>query len=163
MGIEIVTWRGITDPNSDLDALIEGFFKDEKATAAEGRRARLEGRPWVVGPDAAAGHDGRLFDWLTEMLNYGPPDGPEQAWPIILELIRRAPDEETLTYIGSGPLEDLVNNAGDHFADRIAAENGDDRFRASLRHVWFHPDVPAPIRDLVLAAREEIGWTTPPI
>ena len=48
MGIEIVTWRGITDPNSDLDALIEGFFKDEKVTAAEGRRARMEGWPWVV-------------------------------------------------------------------------------------------------------------------
>ncbi len=159
----IVTWRGVTDPYADLDALIEGFFKDEKATAAEGRRARMEGRPWVVGPQVPAGHDGRLFDWLTEMLNYGPPDGPEQAWPIILELIRRAPDEETLIYIGAGALEDLVNNAGDRFVDRIAGQVVDDRFRASLRHVWFHPDVPEPIRNLVIAAREEIGWTTPPI
>lgn len=162
MGIAIVTWRGITDPHNDWDGLVEGFFKDQKAGAAEGRRARMEGRAWVVGPDVPADHDGRLFDWLTEMLNYGPPDGPEQAWPIILELIRRAPDEETLTYIGSGALEDLVNNAGDRFADRIASENHDERFRASLRHVWFHPDVPESIRVLVLAAREEVGWTTPP-
>lgn len=157
-----MTWRGIIDPHTDLDALVAGYFKDQKGAAAEGRRARLEGRPWVVPVGVPADHDGRLFDWLTEMLNYGPPDGPEQAWPVILELIRRAPDEETLTYIGAGALEDLVNNAGDRFADRIAGENGDDRFRASLRHVWFHPDVPESIRDLVLAAREEIGWTTPP-
>jgi hypothetical protein len=151
----------MTDPYTDLDALVEGFFNDQKAGAAEGRRARLEGRPWVV-DHVPADHDGRLFDWLTEMTNYGPPDGPEQAWPIILELIRRAPDEESLTYIGSGALEDLVNNTGDRFADRIAAENGNERFRSSLRHVWFHPDVPESIRELVLAAREEIGWTTPP-
>ena len=162
VGIEIVTWRRITDSHSDLDELIEGYFKDEKAAAAEGRRARAEGRPWVVGPDVPADHDGRLFDWLTVMLNYGPPDGPERAWPIILGLIRRAPDEETLTYIGAGALEDLVNNAGDQFADRIASETGDDRFRASLRHVWFHEDVHEAIRDLVLTARDEIGWITPP-
>lgn len=113
----------------------------------------------TVGQGAPADHDGRLFDWLTEMLNYGPPDGPEQAWPIILELIRRAPDEATLTYIGAGALEDLVNNAGDRFADRITAEAVDDRFRASLTHVWFHQDVPEAIRDLVVAARGEFGWT----
>jgi hypothetical protein len=157
-----VTWRGITNPHNDLDALVEGFFKDQKTGAAEGRRARMEGRPWVVGPGVPADHDGHLFDWLTEMLNYGPPDGPEQAWPIILELIRRAPDEETLTYIGSEALEDLVNNAGDRFTDRIAAEAIDDRFRASVRHVWFHPDVPKSIRELVLAAREDVGWMAPP-
>lgn len=152
-----MTWRGVTDPQRDLDALVAGYFRDQKAAAAEGRRARMEGRPWVVPVGVPADYDGRLFDWLTEMLNYGPPDGPEQAWPIILELIRRAPDEEALTYVGCSALEDLVNSAGDRFESRIAAENGDERFRAALRHVWFHDDVPESVRGLILSAREEFG------
>jgi hypothetical protein len=145
----IVTWRGIEDPTADLDALIEAFFADEKILHADNATR--------VGPIPDAplpGYDGRLFDWLTEMLNYGPPDGPERAWPIVLELIARAPDEQALTFVGCGAVEDLVNRHGVQFADRLSFQaTRDPRFRRALRHVWPHEGVPDSIQELIVASR----------
>ena len=64
-------------PNADLDNLIAGYFFDEKILAANR----------TVDDIQAHGYDGRLFDWLTEVLNFEPPDGPERAWPILLQRI----------------------------------------------------------------------------
>jgi len=139
------------DPRSDLDRSIERYFQDQKILGKRvSRKERLDG------------YDGRLFDWLTEMLNYGPPDGPEQVWPITLLLVDRAPDEQTLTFIGAHVLEDLVNNAGGRFLDRIRDRAAQDpRFRRALCDVWYHADAPAPLRALVDSARGEF-WRTPP-
>src|SRR3954471_11483322 len=92
-----VTWRGVEDPNANLEELIEGYFSDQKILAASTARLLREHKPIPKAPEP--GYDGRLFDWLAEMLVYGPPDGPERAWPIILQLIDRAPDDDALTFI----------------------------------------------------------------
>jgi hypothetical protein len=140
-----VTWRGVEDPNPNLEELIEGYFSDQKILAASTARLLREHKPIPKAPEP--GYDGRLFDWLAEMLVYGPPDGPERAWPIILQLIDRAPDDDALTFIGSGAVEDLVNKAGAEFADRIADEAATSpRFRAALSAVWPSHDVPDSIR-----------------
>jgi 50S ribosomal subunit-associated GTPase HflX len=88
------------------------------------------------------------------MINYGPPDGPERAWPIVLQLIERAPDENSLTFIGAGAVEDLVNKAGAQFVDRIVDRADlDPRFRRALRNVWYHPTVPRVLKELIESAR----------
>ncbi|MBA2380816.1 MAG: hypothetical protein H0V73_01780 [Chloroflexi bacterium] len=102
------------------------------------------------------GYDGRLFDWLTVVLNYGPADGPERAWPIILELVARAPDEESLVFIGASALEDVVNQPDDRFVRRIQDRaQTDPRFRRALRHVWCRSDAPHSLKALVAAARAD--------
>jgi hypothetical protein len=143
---------GIDDPNANLDELIDGYFADQKILAASTARRLRDHKPIPTGPEP--GYDGRLFDWLTEMLNYGPPNGPERAWPIILQLIERAPDDDTLTFIGCGAVEDLVNRASAQFSDRIIDEAANSRrFRAALCHVWPHDDVPKSIRAIIRSSR----------
>jgi hypothetical protein len=145
---------------SDLDDLIEAYFEDVKVLAVSTARLLRERKP--VPKEPLDGYDGRLSQWLTEMLNYGPPDGPDQAWPIVLALVNRAPDEQTLTFIGASALEDLVNNAGAQFAHRIRDRAASDsRFRRALCDVWYHADAPTSLRALVDAARAEF-WSPQP-
>jgi hypothetical protein len=147
-----VTQRGVEDPNANLDELIEAYFADQKILSASTAQRLLDHKPIPKGPEP--GYDGRLFDWLAEMLNYGPPDGPEQAWPIILQLIERAPDDNALGMIGSGAVEDLVNRAGAEFADRIFDEAANSRrFRLALRHVWPHQNVPNALLSVIRNSR----------
>jgi hypothetical protein len=154
------TDRESAGPDSDLDDLIEAYFEDVKVLAASTARLLRERKP--VPKEPVDGYDGRLHQWLTEMLNYGPPDGPDQAWPIVLALVNRARDEQTLRFIGASWLEDLVNNAGAQFAHRIRDRAAaDSRFRRALCDVWYHADAPTSLRALVDAARAEF-WNPQP-
>lgn len=147
-----MTWRGDFHPSDDLDELVAGYFRDAKILAAETARHLAEHSPIERTP--IPGYDGRLFDWLTEMLHYGPTDGPEQAWPIILTLVDRAPDERALIFIGCGALEDLVNGAGLRFQDRIVSQaNRDARFRRALASVWPDDGAPAVLKSMIESSR----------
>jgi hypothetical protein len=147
-----VTWRRVEIPSAELDSLIEAYFTDQEILSAD--TARLaERRPIPKGP--LAGYDGRLFDWLTEMVNYGPSDGPERAWPIVLELIARAPNDAALVFVGSSAVEDLVNLHGAEFENRIVEEAATNpRLRLALQTVWAHNDVPHSLKTLI-ARRDE--------
>jgi hypothetical protein len=146
----------VDDPNDDLDALIEGYFADHVILSEHSRRLLATREHIPVGRDD--GYDGRLFDWFVEMLNYGPPDGAERAWPIILQLIARAPDDRAVAFVGSGAVEDLVNRHGTAFLERIVDRAArDSRFVRAIRHVWFHDDVPQEIKDLIEASRAPDG------
>ena len=143
-----MTVADVVDPNDDLDALVAGYFEDLPILAAEAGRHLADHSP--IEPTPIAGYDGRLSQWLTEMLNYGPADGPEQAWPIILTLVARAPNDNALVFIGCGAVEDLVNRAGSAFEDRILAQAmSDARFRAALGCVWPDSGVPRAVRSLI--------------
>ena len=143
-----MTGADVVDPNDDLDVLVAGYFQDLPILAAETARHLAEHSS--IERTRPAGNDGRLSRWLTEMLNYGPADGPEQAWPIILTLVARAPNDNALVFIGCGAVEDLVNKAGSAFEDRILAQAmSDARFRAALGCVWPGSGVPAPLRALI--------------
>lgn len=64
----------IDDPYANVDELIEGYFADEKILAADTARYRADHTP--IPADPLPDYDGRLFDWLTEMLGYGPAGRP---------------------------------------------------------------------------------------
>lgn len=58
------------------------------------------------------------------------------AWPLVLELIRAAPDDAVLNYVAAGPLEELLCDHGD--AELLASieVSLDARVKQALRGVW---------------------------
>jgi hypothetical protein len=70
---------------------------------------------------------------------------PDEAWERILALVAHA-REESLCYVGAGPLEDLLSLHGRAIIGRVeAAAANDPRFAACLATVWgytrFEPSV----------------------
>lgn len=62
---------------------------------------------------------------------------PERLWVIIKELVGKASDKATLSYIGAGPLEDLLCGRGEQFIERIEQEAAvNEKFRFCLAGVW---------------------------
>ena len=112
--------RNANDYNSDLpetvqlnrltnedEALIESWFDYEQTSWAFGK-------VWEI-----TGND------------------PERLWMIVKDLVNEAPDEATLSYIGAGPLEDLLCGCGEQFIERIEQEVvTNKKFRFCLAGVW---------------------------
>jgi hypothetical protein len=123
-----------------LEQAIDTYFRDLQILA----------ETMVPGTDSTqarqdAGYDGGLFIWLTQAVISGRPGEAEQAWPVILELVARAPDEAALGVIGAAALEDLARRHGFTFALRLIERTASDpRFRHAMGHVWFGdaPDWP---------------------
>lgn len=153
--------RHPAEPTDLSDAAVHGYFAyvhdlvEENARLLRLRKPIPKRVPAFVNP---------LSQWLTDMLLIDPPDdGPERAWPVILELIARAPDDEGLAFIGSSAIEDLVNQAGARFADRIEAQSdADTRFAQALAFVWPNADVPDRVRALIVRARDTARRVTFP-
>ncbi len=85
-------------------------------------------REWEPKPPVF-GHASKLLTHLIE-------DRPDEAWEPILALVEHA-REESLGYVGAGPLEDLLSSHGQSFISRVAAAK-DPRFAACLATVWGH-------------------------
>jgi hypothetical protein len=149
-----MTRRDVNDAEANLDDLIEGYFNDARLLTTQ----VVQDRGKRIGQ--LEGYDGRLFDWLTEMLNFGPADGPERSWAVILALIERAPDAQTLMFIGSGALEHLIRKAGSEFESRIVALAVDPRFRVALSAVWPDESVPQTLVASIEAARQQATQET---
>ena len=76
--------------------------------------------------------------WAWDELTWTVADAPERAWPVILELVRQATDEQ-LGAIGAGPIEQLVQNHVAAFVDRIEAQVfRDPRFQEALAAIWLN-------------------------
>ena len=76
-------------------------------------------------------------------------DEPERAWPVICEIVRRvAPaDEDILSYVAAGPLEDLLVRHANTFIDRIEElARRDAHFRRALSGVWGWNRIPSDVR-----------------
>jgi Family of unknown function (DUF6869) len=74
--------------------------------------------------------------WALEVFFSGW-DRCDEKLELVLALVDGAADEQSLTYVASGPLEDLLRNCGDAVIDRIelsAANNP--RLGRSLGWVW---------------------------
>lgn len=79
-------------------------------------------------------------------------DGPEAAWPLILLLVERGSDH-ALCAAGAGILEDLLDEHGPAFIERVEVQAAADlRFRFCLSHVW-PSGMPPEIWERVVAAR----------
>jgi hypothetical protein len=62
---------------------------------------------------------------------------PDRLWAITKSLVRVAPDDATLSYIGAGPLEDLLSSYGEQFIGSIEQQAAvDAKFRFCLAGVW---------------------------
>jgi hypothetical protein len=62
---------------------------------------------------------------------------PSEAWPLIIELIRTAPNDAALSYVAAGPLEDFLCKHGESFMGRVAtAVDQEPRFKQALQGVW---------------------------
>ncbi len=98
-----------SDPTADL---VEAFFAY--------RRTGDEGLAWA-------------WEELEDLIR----EDPVQAWPVVLRLVREAPDEPALYYVAAGPLEDFLTRHGAAHLHRVlGVASGDDRLRRALGGVW---------------------------
>lgn len=78
------------------------------------------------------------FDfWAWEAARDLINDDPHEAWLLILELVRKAPDSRVLSTIAAGELEEFIDAHAEAFIDWIETEarrNG--RLREALAYVW---------------------------
>jgi hypothetical protein len=120
-------------PNdNDPDRIIRGFF----AWIAHPRQPSQRGTTDELD---------QAFDEVTDMAH----DDPETLWPIIVRMVREAPDEHHLQTVGAAPLENLLWFHGAEFVDRIEAiARTDARFREALGQVmgWDDP-ISKPVAD----------------
>lgn len=91
-----------------------------------------------------AGHPAAVYfrwnDANARIARGGPP-----ALDLIVALLAACPDEDGITLVATGPLEDLVRKHGDQLIDDIeylAAVN--ERFRSALGAVWLPTGVLTP-------------------
>jgi hypothetical protein len=80
--------------------------------------------------------DGDFWAWraATDALF----EDPERAWTILLELVTLAEPDE-LGYVGAGLLEDLCQDHGSQFIDRIEARTAtDSKFKCALAAIWLN-------------------------
>jgi hypothetical protein len=82
-------------------------------------------------------HDSPLW-WAVERFQIPErPQEAEDAWNAILEVLRRQPPVEVIGMLAAGPLEDLIDDWGPEFIDRIETEaRTNPAFRHLLGGVW---------------------------
>jgi hypothetical protein len=132
----------------DLDSFATQYFADW--AAAHGTRAeRLElEQRWLESP----------ADWLMTVMIV-EPDRAEEAWPVIVHLIDSAPDDDALSYVAAGPLEDALHYHSARFGERILARARiDPKFNAALGGVWGWDRIPEPLRGQLM----RLGDAKPP-
>lgn len=62
---------------------------------------------------------------------------PEACWLAVLGIVQQMPSEKVLSVLAAGPLEDLIDDHGPQFIDRIENEaRRNSVFRTMLRNVW---------------------------
>jgi len=96
--------------------------------------------------------DSWAFDEVLERVGLSSAE-PEDAWNVVLALVTMA-DDESLGYIGAGPLENLVHQFGTELVDRIEDRaRQDPRFRFCLGAVWLSEgDLPPAVQERVVHA-----------
>jgi hypothetical protein len=106
-------------------------------TPDKARRPRLDLREALIqGVIASTTHESESNHWSYGVMRELISDAPEIAWPVLLEIIDRAP-EEALGYVAAGPLEDLIGEHGFEIIDAIETEAGrNPRLRKTLVGVW---------------------------
>lgn len=78
------------------------------------------------------------FDfWAWERVMHLVKNEPGEAWPVILDLVEKAPDDKVLGVIAAGEIEDFIMAHAPEFIDRIEAEaRSSARFKEALAGVW---------------------------
>ena len=128
-------------PDIDRETLIAGYVRFVEAL---GRGV----------PDQSAEMDvaSEAYHAVDKLIARGPA---QSAWELVLELLRRAPDDRLDVY-AAGPLENLVRHHGVELADVIEREAArDDRFRWALGCIWLTVgELPAETLERVVRASD---------
>ena len=75
--------------------------------------------------------------WSFEKLDDLIWKEPEEAWLVILEILRRDTSTPIMEILSAGPLEDLLVRHGDDFIERVEAEALSNKdFASLLGGVW---------------------------
>ena len=108
-----------------------------------------------------AGSGSQVYEdnfWAFEALYDLVSEDPEEAWPMILEILRLDQSPSVMENLSAGPLEDLLAKHGPAFIDRVEAEAARDQaFATLLGGVWQNrmtDEVWARVR----AVRDRRGW-----
>ena len=59
------------------------------------------------------------WGWASDRMYSILESVPELAWELIVELIDRAPSDNSLSFFAAGPLEDLLSKDGPDFIERV--------------------------------------------
>ena len=80
------------------------------------------------------------LDWTAEEVAGWTFSLPAEAqWPLVLAMVRLAPDDHALSHVACGPLEGLLGGHGEAFIGRVEAEAARDPwFARTLTGVWQH-------------------------
>jgi hypothetical protein len=84
-------------------------------------------------------HEGNPLWWAVEKFMMPATDSvtPEDCWAGILEVLARDPPESVKGILAAGALEDLIDQHGPKFIERIEAESKrNPAFRHLLGGVW---------------------------
>lgn len=104
---------------------------DDRSLAARLYDALIDG---YVGQSLDNWAGGNHWSWAV--LDVLLSDAPELGWPVLCEVVQRAP-EEALGYLGAGPLEDLLARHGERSIAAIEREaRRNPRLRIALAGVW---------------------------
>lgn len=134
------------DASDELDTFVEEYFAQYRDFTSKSREVRMA----VL---ASEGED--RSGQLDEMILWGSEADQEAAWPMLLALIERAPDDESLAFVAAGPLEDMILKRHDRFGDRILGEaRRNPRFRHALGGVWGWDTLPDPFGSELLQLAE---------
>jgi hypothetical protein len=105
---------------------------------------------------AELGSQDREYFWGWDAVNDFVHTAPaEKAWDLVVELLRRAPDE-VLGDVAAGPLEDVVRLHGSALIAWIEGEaRRDERFRWALGCVWLSRGaLPREVEDRIVRASD---------
>jgi hypothetical protein len=107
-------------------------------------------------PDPALGKN-ELSPYVAGLMPGSESLDPEDAWQIVLAVLSQKPSDEVIGILAAGPLEDLIQDQGAKFIERIENEaRKNPAFRRLLGGVWQSgtPDVWARVEK----ARAGIRW-----
>jgi len=76
-------------------------------------------------------------------------DDPETLWLLMLEILsRKEIDDDVITVLGAGPLEDLIAENGEEFIGRIKTELGSNtKLASAMTFVWVSEDVRPSVKE----------------
>lgn len=105
----------------------------------------------------------RELEWAVDQEWDLVREEPEQAWLLILEILRQDSSAEIMELLSAGPLEDVLAKHGDAFIERVESEAASNpTFAWLLGGVWKNA-MTDEVWNRVHGAWDRRGWDGTPI
>lgn len=87
-------------------------------------------------PDPSLGRD-ELSPYVDGLMPGSDLTEPDDVWKIVLAVLSLKPSDKVVSVLAAGPLEDLINEHGATYIERIEIEaRGNPEFRHLLGGLW---------------------------